>query len=80
MSTISSATTSTINVPLNREQTPVRDDALRQPKLDNAKQTAESDTQKSFAAQQQSIVTQKIEPSVALQGANRRGSLLDLSV
>ena len=79
MSTISSATTSTINVPLNREQTPVRDEPLRQAKVDTAKQ-AEAETQKSFNSQQQTIVTQKIEPSIALQGGNRRGSLLDLSV
>ena len=78
MSTLSSVTTSTINVPLNREQTPVRDEALRQ--SNNTKQTAEAETQKSFNSQQQTIVTQKIEPSVALQGGNRRGSLLDLSV
>lgn len=85
MVTLSPVTTPSINVNQNREQTPVRDETSSRERLSETKPAftslakTDSDTQKNYRQQQDFADARLPDPST-LQGGNRRGSLLDLTV
>ncbi len=85
MVTLSPVTTSTVNVNLNREQPPVRDEAAVKERLQTTQAfgsnvaKTENNTQKNYRQQQDFADARLPDPTSNVNG-NRRGSLLDLSV
>lgn len=85
MVTLSPVGTPNINLSQNRDQASVRGDTASKERLSSTQPSAaslaktDSDTQKNYRQQQDFADARLPDPST-LQGGNRRGSLLDLSV
>ena len=85
MVSLSSLNTSNTGLNQNREYSPVRDDAATRERLATTRPSGtvvtktDTDSQKNYRQQQDFVDSRLPDPST-LQGGNRRGSLLDLTV